>query len=334
MNPTPQKIVAVTGAAGGLGSALVRELKAKEFSVRALILPTDSPAKISAYCDEVRMGSVEDFETCRTLLKDCVAVFNCAALLPNSLETVPAQNFYSVNEEGGKNIFRAARELRLSQAFFISTIGVVDHTGLINKNQLFNFRSTYLDPYSSSKIKLEQFLRAHQSASPTKTIVVRPAFIYGPHSTSMWNLIMEQIHSRSFKILGNGNAFFPIVFDEDLAKFLVHQLCAPCDVSNPLIVAGPHDISTRELFSLLATELKVKAPGTVPISLAFFVAGIADLLPPPLKWGPLKLLSKRRVKEYSKGYDLSLVNTPQGNWFTPPRIGINQMVKSWGMNRR
>ena len=71
--------VAVTGAGGGVGSALVTSLGTSgEFDVVAIVRNDLGAKTLGPVNAQVRVGSVTDSESSRRMLAGCDAVINCA----------------------------------------------------------------------------------------------------------------------------------------------------------------------------------------------------------------------------------------------------------------
>jgi 2-alkyl-3-oxoalkanoate reductase len=330
---TLSKTIAITGAAGALGQSLVVYLKSIGCAVRILVTPNDTVTQLKDLVDHLVIGSVEDERCCDELLQNADAVINCAALLPSSLH-LGEQKFLSVNVDGAMNILRAAERQGVIRAVFLSTIGVIDHTLKRTVHDLFDYRTQFLDSYSLSKIELEKRLLTQVPKTSVQILIVRPAFIYGPRSVGLWKPVLDQIKSGAFKILGNGEALFPVVFEDDLAQFISQMLFEEeaFGKNSVVITAGPHQLSTKLLFDMIAEVLRCRQPSKVPVRLAYFCASIADRMPKWMRFGPLALLTRRRVKEYSVGYDLSHILNESSFGFdgrTPLRQGIERMVKAY-----
>jgi len=327
------KIIAVTGAAGALGLALVSALRESGCSVRVLVTPRDDISRLHAVVDHLVVGSVEDEQCCDELVRGADAVINCAALLPNSLH-LGEQKYRSVNVDGALNILRSANKHRLGKAVFLSTIGVVDHTLRRTIQDLFEYRTIFLDAYGKSKIELEKKLLEQSQKTSIEVLIVRPAFIYGPNSLGLWTPILDQVKAGTFKLLGNGEAFFPVVFEDDLAHYIVEMLLnnAVFRKDRVVITAGPYDLTMKHLFEMISQDMECPPPGRVPVWLAYLAAVVAERMPKKLRVGPLALLSRRRVKEYSIGYDLAPILDETSFGYsakTPLRDGISRMVKAY-----
>jgi hypothetical protein len=92
----------------------------------------------------------------------------------------------------------------------------------------------------------------------------------------------------------------------------------------------------RQVFCFIANYLGAKPPRHVPYLPLSLAASVADLLPDKLRIGRLKLLTTARVRQYSRGYDLSGVLHPAPLGFVPPtsyEIGMPKMLDDYRRHR-
>ena len=114
----------VTGAAGNLGSAIVRQLVRDGRRVRALVLPREEAAKHLPTGAEVFEGDVTDVNTLEPLFKDVqrgtkLYVIHCAAMV--SVSTPVADRIWDVNVNGTQNIIDLCLAHNARLAFIGST---------------------------------------------------------------------------------------------------------------------------------------------------------------------------------------------------------------------
>ena len=82
----------------------------------------------------------------------------------------------------------------------------------------------------------------------------------------------------------------------------------------------------------MADYLGVKRPGHVPYWPVSIAASMVGFLPRELRWGRLKFLTKARVLQYSRGYDLSRVINPPPLGFmagTRYKEGLSKMLDEY-----
>ena len=320
----PVRIVAVTGAAGNLGTILCKKLYERGIKVFALARASDPIERIKPYVAELIVGSITNPADIRTLLNGADAVVNCAALLPASL-ALGEENFFNVNVKGAQVVLEEAHYHSIKKLVFLSTIGVLNHSFFLSKTDMFKYRTQGLDHYSRSKIALEKMLFKEGSSKKLDITILRPSFIYGPTFVSFWAEALETIKCKKMYLLGSGQGLFPLVHGDDVANYIIDRLEKPVDLGLPkvLYATDPFPMTTRNLFNLFANYFDVPAPRSIPTTIAYCAANIVELLPRFLRLNRLKLLTVRRVREYSTGYDLSAFLEAEDFDFNP-RISIEK----------
>ena len=324
--------VLVTGAAGGLGCSIVRGLKSAGVDVKALVRPGDPFELLPIPAENITLGYVQDPAAVTRSMVGIDAVVHCAALLPNSrFEATNA--FFETNVKGTSTVLDGAIQRRIRQAVFVSTLGVVDHVArTVQPSQLLDFVEEKSDPYVMSKVAAERLLHARASEFPGNMSIVRPGFIYGPGSLSVWQEALQLLTAGRMMLIGAGQANLPLAHADDVAAYIIDLLKRPatdkkCEVH---VVANPEPAPMKSVFDLLADCLGVSRPRSMPLALAIGAAYVADLLPPVLRRGRLAILTKMRVRQYSRGFDIAgllpvLAKVSHAPW----RGGLSTMAEAW-----
>lgn len=332
------KTVLVTGAAGGVGRTLCAVLSEEGFIVRGLVRPEDDAAGLPIDPGNLTLGYLEDPAVLDRALAGSDAVVNCAALLPNALH-LGREAFRRVNVEAPLALLRKAGAAGIPMALFFSTISVVDHvTRTITPASLQDYITGAQDAYLDSKIALEKGLRELGASYGGDLGVLRPAFVYGPGNLAVWRDALRLLSSGKMRLFDNGRAALPLIYAEDIGRFVAHLLRRPG--SGPsfsiYVLSDPASPTMREVFDLIADHLGVERPSSVPSWMAEAAAAAVSLLPPRLRVGRLALLTRARVLQYSRGYDLSgvLANPPLGPVpVTDYRVGLRRMLDDYLRNR-
>jgi nucleoside-diphosphate-sugar epimerase len=306
---TPVSSVLVTGAAGGLGRTICRIFAEEGLRVRALIRPEDDLRLVPLDCAAIKVGYVQNADDVAAATTGVDTIINCAALLPNALH-LGAKALFDVNVGGAVTVFQAAIAQNVRTAVFFSTISVVDHNNrTVHRDELLDFVHDPGDAYLASKIELERALLRMRSAYGGHLAIVRPAFIYGPGNYAVWKEALRLATQGKMVLIGNGQAALPLIYAEDLARYVLALMRGPkfdppYDIH---VVANAEPTSMEDVFEFIADYLGGKYPRKVPSSLARLGAMMASRIPETLRVGPLKLLTPARVTQYSRGYDLSRV---------------------------
>lgn len=326
--------VLITGIAGGVGGAVAQALLRHGYTVRGLARTEDDLSTLDLPGVKVFRGYVEDQEIVRTAIQDCDAVVNCAALLPNAISVVENDAFDRVNVGGSINVLRQAASFGLRKAFFFSTISVADHVGShVTDATLQEYVSGSSDPYLNSKIKTEQELEKFAPTFPGSIHVIRPAFIYGPRNFATWRDGLELVKGGKMSLIGDGKAPIPLIFADDIGEFVAFALrLDEAERSFSIhILSNPEKTTLASVFDFIADQLNRPRPKRVPYLLVKVAADLCSLLPQSFLFGRLKLLTKARVQQYSKGYDMTGVNcAPLGcGPKTSYKIGIPRMIDDY-----
>ncbi|MBK8256382.1 MAG: SDR family oxidoreductase [Polyangiaceae bacterium] len=173
-------VVAVSGATGFIGSAVVRRLLRDGRTVRALIEPGANEQNLAAHpgVDRVHVD-VRDYVAMARALDGCSAFYHLAAVY--KVWTPDPTQLYAVNIEGTTSALLAAKTARVPRIVYTSSIAAVgglpggepsDETVPFNHFEAAN-------PYILSKYLSERVaLRFAESGLPV--VVVNPAFPFGP----------------------------------------------------------------------------------------------------------------------------------------------------------
>lgn len=112
----------VTGAAGFIGSHVVRELMKENVEVRAMILPGEDTRNIDGLDVETVQGDVRDRAGVRNAVKGCRVVFHLAAIYALWLPRMSLME--EVNVDGTYNVLRACLDEGVERAVHTSSLVV------------------------------------------------------------------------------------------------------------------------------------------------------------------------------------------------------------------
>jgi len=193
--------VAVTGATGFVGRAIVLRLLQAGFRVKALVRKPDSALRDSGA--ELVEGAIEDETAMDRLVQDTDAVVHCAGLV----RARRATDFERVNADGTKRLIAAATRAKSKpRVLLMSSMAAREPT---------------LSAYAHSKRLAETALS--ELGSDLEWLVVRPPAVYGPRDRGTLPLF-QQLAKGLIILPAVQGARFSLIFVEDLAKAVVHLL--------------------------------------------------------------------------------------------------------------
>jgi len=199
------RTLALTGATGFIGAALLRQLTNAGWQVRALhrsAVPPSRPAARSGSVEWIH-GSLEDMQSLRRLTRGVAAVVHCAG----AIRGATAAEFRRVNVEGVVRLAQVAGGLSpLPRFLLLSSLAA---------------REPQLSYYAASKRDGEEALRS--AAAGMSWTVLRPPAVYGPGDRETRPLV-RCMQCGFSPVLGGDGARFALLFVEDLAEAVARLL--------------------------------------------------------------------------------------------------------------
>jgi nucleoside-diphosphate-sugar epimerase len=197
--------VAVTGASGFVGQALVEQLLASGWGVRALVHRQKLPSSLHSETLQTVHGSLGDETALHALLAGVDAVVHVAGRVRGRTE----EDFRQVNAAGVERLTRAAlAESRPLRFILISSLAA---------------REPGLSPYAASKREGEVLLTSLAKGSALSCAILRPPAVYGPGDEEMAPLFKAMAWGVA-PILGAAGARASLIHVNDLASAILALL--------------------------------------------------------------------------------------------------------------
>ena len=274
----PGERVAVTGAAGFIGSAVTRELLERGTQVVALVEPDGDTRNLDGLEVEQVEVDLRDADGLAKAVDGARTVFHLAALY--RFWAADPQSFYDVNVVGTRNLIKAAEAAGVGRVVYTSTVGTlglrgasagapVDETSYAQVDHLFGL-------YKQSKYVAEhEVLRAAAQGLPV--VLVQPTTPVGPGDrgpTPTGRTVLEFLNGRFPAYV---DTTLNIVDVDDVAHG--HLLAAERGSIGRSYILGGENLSLQQILASLAGNTGLSAPTRrVPNSLAVLAATISDVV--------------------------------------------------------
>ncbi|HET6416587.1 MAG TPA: NAD-dependent epimerase/dehydratase family protein [Polyangiales bacterium] len=210
----------VTGAAGFLGSHLVRGLLDQGYSVRAVVRRTALPLEHPEL--EIVRGEMEDAERMMEICRGVDTVFHAAAhlaLLGGSAASAKYRKAaYEANVRGVENLIAACQANGVSRFVHTSSIDVCFNSEVDTEmNELTPYASNMSCLYTETKIEGEKRVLEANGQGGLLTTVLRPDGIYGPGNNLMLDEMFEQVtKGRLVATIGYPGALHDHIYIDNL----------------------------------------------------------------------------------------------------------------------
>jgi nucleoside-diphosphate-sugar epimerase len=248
----PMKVL-VTGATGFIGQQLIRSLLADGYSVRALVRPSSNGLQLERMGAEIAYGDLLDPISIAQAVFGCRRVYHLAAqmLAPG----VSKRRYFSVNEDGTRNLARACAGLNMDRIVFASSSGVY---GIILNPPVDEETGTNpTSAYRESKWLAERSLHEELAGSGPPCVVARLSGIMGPGSMN-WLGLSRSIAAGRFRIIGHGENHDNVAYVSDVVEGL--RLCGttPGIDGQVYLIGGKPSVTINQIVQTIARELGVE----------------------------------------------------------------------------
>ncbi|MDR3748131.1 MAG: SDR family oxidoreductase [Acidobacteriota bacterium] len=202
----------VTGAAGFIGSSLVRALLATGEQVRGLDnFATGKPENLAGVESQIdfRESDILDLDALHSAMESVDYVLHQAALgsVPRSIDDPVRSN--RVNVEGTLQVLVAARDAKVKRLVYASSSSVYGDTPTLPKRE--DMPPNPISPYSVSKLAAELYAGTFYRVYGLPTVCLRYFNIFGPrqlwdsqYSAVLARFITRMLRGESPTIFGDG----------------------------------------------------------------------------------------------------------------------------------
>lgn len=239
--------VLVTGAAGFVGSAVVRELLRAGHRVRAGIhshAPQATPEGVEVvHCDLLDPSSVA------VAVIGCEAAIHCAIGGPRDAEVIV---------DGTRNLLAAAAAAKVAHVVHVSTVAVYGQaSGDVDEHSPTDHPAGL---YGRAKLQSEAV--CSDFAQDMAISVVRPTLVYGP-GDPQWTLpALNRVAAGWGPMGAAGDGDCNLIYVDDLAGFIVHLLSLDQTGIKVYNVNGSETLTWNQFYAELARWLQTDFDGS------------------------------------------------------------------------
>jgi len=310
--------VLVTGGTGFTGKALVKRLLDEGHQVVAMDykegIKTEELRQLGA---EVVIGSVADKDVVEKCMQGVDVVQHLAAAF-RELD-VPNTYYHDINVTGTRNVLEAAERQNVKKFIYCSTCGVhgnVDHppadeTAPINA----------ADYYQQTKYEAEPVV-AEFAKRGMKTVILRPAAIYGPGDPERFFMIFKRVNNGTFPMFGGGKTLYHPLYVDNLVDAHMLAMEAGKGDGETYLIADEEYLSIEDLVKKIgkALNVDVKIPH-YPIAPLIVAGHIFEKVCKPFKITPP--IFPRRVDWYRQNRAFNINKAKQDLGYLP-KVGLEE----------
>jgi nucleoside-diphosphate-sugar epimerase len=214
--------VAVTGAGGFIGQALIPLLKEKGHEPLAIVKCEEDARLFDGIGVRTACHDLSTEGGCADLFEGCEAVVHCAAL---ARDFGLWEDFRRANVEVTSNVLLAALKSGVKRVVHISTTAVYgnerNHYGTDEES---DFGQRVVDPYTRSKIMADQVVLKIAKEQGLPSTILRFGSIWGPRDPNVLPFIVNGLRNKSLRIEGGGDNVLSLTFIRNAVESIILAL--------------------------------------------------------------------------------------------------------------
>ncbi len=254
-----EKRIAVTGAAGFIGSNLTDELLnlgAEVIGIDNLFNGNLNNLDIALKNRKFKFykADIRDTDFLLDILKDIEIIFHQAAFVSVPQSILMPNLCNDVNVNGTLNILNIARKYDIDKVVFAASSSVYGEVPDLPKSE--DMKRVPISPYGVSKLACESYMNVYQRVYGINTISLRYFNVYGPRQKdspysgviAIW--LGRILEDKNLIIFGDGSNTRDFTYIEDVVS--ANLLAAQSDVAGEIINIGAGSpISLNKLAKLI-----------------------------------------------------------------------------------
>ena len=248
----------ITGAAGFVGAAVLRELLKKGHKVKALVRQSSVLDNLKNLDVEIVQGDLKDRDSLKRCIKDCKYLFHVAA--DYRLWVPKPEEIYENNVLGTENLMEEALNSEIEKIVYTSSVAVLGkpiNGDIANEKTPVNV-SQMIGHYKKSKFLAEEKVKELYKTRKLPVVIVNPAAPVGPRDikpTPTGKMILDAAMKKIPAYLDTG---LNIVHVDDVAKG--HMQAFNKGKLGERYILGGTNLTLKEMLEIISVLCGNKPP--------------------------------------------------------------------------
>jgi len=266
----------VTGAAGFVGSAVVRQLLERGETVKAFIRPSSDRQNLIDLDVEIAIGDLTDRRSVEQAVRGCDTVFHVAA--DYRLWVPRPDAMFAANVEGTRHVMEAAGAAGIRRIVYtssVATLGLPADASPADEDTPAT-QADMIGPYKQSKYAAEEVVRRLARDQALPVVIVHPSTPIGPRDskpTPTGKIVVDAACSRMPAFVDTG---LNIVHVDDVA--VGHLLAMEHGEIGERYILGSENLTLAQILGIVARLTNRPGPRfQIPHNVVMPIAGLAEI---------------------------------------------------------
>ncbi len=315
--------ILVTGAAGFLGSALVRRLRKDGSEVRVLVR-RPAPWMLQDPGIQVVIGDLGDPQAVSHAVEGVDLVYHVGAAMRGGPRDFSAGTLW-----GTRNVVTSCAKWQVRRLVYVSSLSVLDHAGRDRSMKV--TESSPLEPhpelrglYTQSKLEAEQIVTDAIVKDGLQAVIIRPGQIFGPGAEGVAPNGVVAIAGRWIAV-GSSRQPIPLIYVDDAVDALILAATGDTLAGRCFHIVDPRESRQGEYLLAVSrragnTQRVIRMPSWIFLGLAAGVELLGRIL------GRAVPLTRYRARSLRPLANFQL-DAAQRDLGWAPRVGVELGLK-------
>ena len=249
--------IALTGATGFVGGALLKRLVTTGKLIKALIRPASAHKQPADGSTRWIKGDLEDVTSLRQLVRGADVIVHCAGVVRGATR----KQFNRVNVDGVARLVQAASEQQPVPRFLLMSSLAA--------------REPQLSDHAASKRQGERVFM--EKSGRIGGAIFRPSAVYGPGDRELMPTFRWMAKGVA-PLLGSGNSRFSLLYIEDLVDAVLHWLDQGRDQGFTYELHDGHPAGGYSWHEVIHTVARLRGAPVVRVRIPVVLAKLVAIL--------------------------------------------------------
>lgn len=214
--------VAVTGAGGFLGRALVTRLARTEFEPLAIVKKQSDADNFAEKGILSVCRDLAEKDACAGLFNDCHAVVHCAALRRDYGRW---DDFKTINIDLTRLVMDYSAGANVKKVIYISTTAVYGNDrSHFGTDEEADYGERMVDYYTRSKIEADKIVSSLIEERGFPAVILRPGYIWGPGDRTIIPFIVNALRAKWLFLADDGSNLLSLTFLDNVVETIILAL--------------------------------------------------------------------------------------------------------------
>jgi dihydroflavonol-4-reductase len=266
----------VTGAAGFIGSAVVRHLLDQGETVRVFIRPNSDRRNLADLPVEIALGDLTDRRSIDLAMKGCDSLFHVAA--DYRLWVPKPAAMFAANVDGTRHMMLSAGEMGVRRIVYtssVATLGVPKDSTPSDEDTPAS-QEDMIGPYKQSKFAAEAVVKELIAKAGLPAVIVHPSTPIGPRDIKPTPTGKIVVDAASGRMPGFVDTGLNVVHVDDVA--VGHLLAFQHGKIGDRFILGSENLTLAEILGIVARLTNRPEPRLrIPHNVVMPIAAMAEI---------------------------------------------------------